>query len=173
MRQGRLYLMHRLQKMKYNPDIDFTTMDIATLTRNVTDKGVRYLELFLKEYTAVFKVKVTPSCPKCINGYLTKYKNHFKAMANTSQYRLHAKYENIPLEFGSPTLINNTNITDEYALTLLQRPGGESLFAKFPGDVCYAAGKEPNAEAPSMRIPSLMGEEDTEGHDDFYDTPTL
>jgi len=150
---------------------DFTTMDIATLTRSVTGEGVRYLELFLKEYTSVFKVKVNPSCPRCLNGYLTKYKNHIKAMANTSQYRLHAKYENIPLEFGSPILINNSNITNEYAQILLQRPGAEHFFAQMPTagaevtvtdtDINLALAAEPESFEPENTV---------EGHDEILDT---
>lgn len=53
-------------------------------------------------------------------------------MANTSQYRLHAKYENIPLEFGSPILVNNGNITDDYARKLLEHKNGERYFAQIP-----------------------------------------
>ena len=53
-------------------------------------------------------------------------------MANTCNYRLHAKYENIPLEFGSPILVNNGNITDEYAQKLLAHNNGERYFAQFP-----------------------------------------
>ncbi|MES2484842.1 MAG: hypothetical protein V4581_02690, partial [Bacteroidota bacterium] len=94
-------------------------MDIATLTRSVTGEGVRYLTLFLREYTALFGGTVNPACPKCLNQYLTRYKGYYYAMANTCQYRLHARYENIPLEFGSPILVSNANITDEYAAKLL------------------------------------------------------
>jgi hypothetical protein len=112
--------------------MDFTIMDIATVTRSVTGSGERYLELFLKEYTSIFKEKVNPSCPKCLTQYLTRYKNHFKAMANTCNYRLHAKYENIPLEFGSPILVNNSNITDEYAQKLLGHNNGQRYFAQIP-----------------------------------------
>lgn len=112
--------------------MDFTTMDIATVTRSVTGSGVRYLELFLKEYTSIFKERVNPACPKCLTEYLTRYKNHYKAMANTSHYRLHAKYENIPLEFGSPILVNNSNITNEYAQQLLLHKNGERYFAQIP-----------------------------------------
>ncbi|MNK21301.1 hypothetical protein D3C87_395550 [compost metagenome] len=112
--------------------MDFTTMDIATVTHSVTGSGVRYLELFLKEYTSIFKEKVNPACPKCLTEYLTRYKNHYKVMANTSDYRLHAKYENIPLEFGSPILINNGNITNEYAQQLLLHKNGERYFAQMP-----------------------------------------
>jgi len=107
-------------------------MDIATVTRSVSGSGERYLELFLKEYTSIFKEKVNPSCPNCLTGYLTRYKNHFNAMANTCNYRLHAKYENIPLEFGSPILVNNGNITDQYAQKLLAHNNGERYFAEKP-----------------------------------------
>lgn len=112
--------------------MDFTTMDIATVTRSVSGSGERYLELFLKEYTSIFKEKVNPSCPKCLTDYLNRYKNHFKAMANTCNYRLHAKYENIPLEFGSPILVNNANITDDYAQKLLAHNNGQRYFAQMP-----------------------------------------
>ena len=112
--------------------INFSTMDIGTLTRSKTSGGVRYLELFLTEYTAVFGGPVNPSCPKCLTQYLSKYKNYFTTMANTSQYRLHAKYENIPLEFGSPILVNNANIITKYALKLLEQPNGERFFAQMP-----------------------------------------
>jgi len=111
---------------------DFTTMDIATLTRSVTGGGVRYLQLFLQEYTTLFPGTVNPSCPKCLAQYLTRYQKHYSAMANTCQYRLHARYENIPLEFGSAILVSNVNITDAYALKLLERPDGERLFAQMP-----------------------------------------
>ncbi|PZR24447.1 MAG: hypothetical protein DI539_00280 [Flavobacterium psychrophilum] len=112
--------------------MDFTTMDIATVTRSVTGSGERYLELFLKEYTSIFKEKVNPSCPKCLTEYLNRYKNHFNTMANTCNYRLHAKYENIPLEFGSPILVNNGNITDEYAQKLLEHNNGQRYFSQMP-----------------------------------------
>ena len=107
-------------------------MDIATVTRSVTGSGERYLELFLREYTSVFKEKVNPSCPKCLTEYLNRYKNHFNTMANTCNYRLHAKYENIPLEFGSPILVNNRNITDEYAQKLLAHNNGQRYFSQIP-----------------------------------------
>ncbi|KGO91754.1 hypothetical protein Q766_16055 [Flavobacterium subsaxonicum WB 4.1-42 = DSM 21790] len=107
-------------------------MDISTLTRSVTDEGVRYLELFLKEFTTLFPGPVNPSCPTCLHAYLTAYKQHYNTMQNTCTYRLHAKYENIPLEFGSPILVNNTNITTAYAKQLLQQPNGQRFFAQLP-----------------------------------------
>jgi len=112
--------------------VDFSAMDIATLTRSVTGEGVRYLELFLKEYVSLFGGPVNPSCPKCLTEYLLRYKNHHKTMENPSKYRLHARYENIPLEFGSPILVNNSNITDAYALKLLEQKNGERYFIHIP-----------------------------------------
>ncbi|MCR5863074.1 hypothetical protein LRS05_13470 [Flavobacterium sp. J372] len=112
--------------------MDFTIMDLNTVGHGKTGGSVRYLELFLKEYTAIFKEKVNPGCNRCLDTYLTKYKNHIKQMANKCKYRLHAKYENIPLEFGSPILVNNSNITDEYAQILLQKPNGRRYFDMIP-----------------------------------------
>lgn len=107
-------------------------MDIHTIASSRDSDGTGYLQLFLQEYTRIFKEKVNPSCPKCLNDYLTRYKNYYKQMANTCKYRLHAKYENIPLEFGSAILVNNGNITDEYAQKLLEQKNGERFFAAIP-----------------------------------------
>lgn len=112
--------------------MDFSIMDLNTVAHGKTGGGVRYLELFLKEYTAVFNETVNPGCNRCLDKYLTKYKNHLKQMANKCKYRLHARYENIPLEFGSPILVNNANITDEYAQILLQKPNGKRYFDVLP-----------------------------------------
>ena len=90
--------------------MDFKTMDISTVISGTRNDGVRYLQLFLQEYTGIFKEAVNPGCTKCVTAYLNKYKNHYKEMENPCKYRLHQKYENIPLEFGSPVLVNNGNI---------------------------------------------------------------
>lgn len=119
--------------------MDFTRMDIATLTRSVTGEGVRYLELFLKEYVSLFGGPVNPSCPKCLTEYLIRYKKHFTTMENPSKYRLHARYENIPLEFGSPILVNNSNITDAYAEKLLEQENGERYFLHIPEKIKQAS----------------------------------
>lgn len=107
-------------------------MDVNTIATGKGSDGTLYLQLFLQEYTKLFKEKVNPSCPRCLNDYLTRYKKHYNTMANTCKYRLHAKYENIPLEFGSPILVNNSNITNEYALKLLSHKNGERYFAGLP-----------------------------------------
>lgn len=127
--------------------MDFSTIDIATLTRSVTGKGERYLELFLREYTALFPGPVNPGCPRCLNQYLTQYKKHLKAMQKTCRYRLHPKYENIPLEFGSPILVNNDNLTDDYALKLLEHPNGVLYFAQMPQPGCAPVEDDHNPPA--------------------------
>ena len=66
-------------------------------------------------------------------------------MASETQYRLKPKYENIPLEFGSAILVNNNNITEEYAKKLLARPNGERFFAHIPQET------EPIAEQPKRK----------------------
>lgn len=53
-------------------------------------------------------------------------------MQNNSQYRLKEKYNGIPLNFGSAVLVNNSNLTDDYALELLQRFESETIFDVFP-----------------------------------------
>ena len=112
--------------------MDFTKMDTNTIATGVTGDGVKYLQLFLTEYTKLFPGTVNPSCNKCLNDYVTKYK---KAMStdkfhheNYSGYKLKAMYENIPLEFGSQILVNNTNLTDEFAQILLSHDDGERFF---------------------------------------------
>jgi len=114
--------------------MEFQNMDINTIATGATADGVRYLQLFLSEYRSIFSEAVNPSCNKCLNNYLTKYKNYImsKTNQNTSGYVLKAKYENMPLEFGSSILVNNTNITEEYALKLLEQDEGERFFASIP-----------------------------------------
>jgi len=137
--------------------LDFTKMDIAAVMSGVDPDGERYLSKFLKEYKSIFGGTVNPSCPKCLSDYLSKYK---KAMAKTvinaenSGYKLLAKYENIPLEFGSPVLVNNTNLTDEYAEKLLKREHGEKLFSSIPESGAKTKTKKPKAApvAPTEKV---------------------
>lgn len=131
---------------------DFKTITIDSLISGKDNKGNRYLELFLKEYSQMFHTKVNPGCTKCLTDYLKKYQDKFKAMSNTCKYRLQAKYENIPLEFGSPILVNNGNITDEYAEKLLKHKNGERYFSVIP----EADAKGKKADAPKKAV------EDTE-----------
>lgn len=140
--------------------MDFKNMDVSTIATGVSGSGVRYLETFLQEYTALTGETVNPGCNKCLTSYLTKYKK-LMATENKSGYRLHAKWENIPLEFGSPILVNNDNITKEYAQQLLDQPDGQRYFAEMPakkaeGTSVKVAEKTPkkvkaNATAPKKK----------------------
>lgn len=97
--------------------------------------GVSFLKLFLIDYSKLFHTTtLNAGCQKCIKDYLTNYKNKINKMENpnTSQYRLKQKYNNIPLEFGSNIFVNNNNITDEYAQTLLMRYSAEKIFDVYP-----------------------------------------
>lgn len=60
-------------------------------------------------------------------------------MENNSKYQLKPKYEGIALEFGSQTMVNNSNITDDLAKKLIKRLEKENkdfkvsdLFEVFP-----------------------------------------
>ena len=106
--------------------------DIEKIIGGVALDGTRLLKLFLIDYTTIFDEVVNPSCSKCMGNYLLKYKLKIYEMQNNSQYRLKEKYNGIPLDFGSAVLVNNSNLTNEYALELLKRFDKETLFDKFP-----------------------------------------
>lgn len=106
--------------------------DIGKIIEGVSLDGTRLLKLFLIDYTIMFDEVVNPSCSKCLGNYLDKYKLKIYEMQNNSQYRLKEKYNGIPLIFGSPILVNNSNLTDQYALKLLKRFQKETIFDKFP-----------------------------------------
>jgi len=73
-------------------------------------------------------------------------------MAKTSNYTLHPEFENIPLAFGSPILVNSDNITDAYAHILLSHPEGTRYFSQMPdGAVTTAASiRSPYNTHPEM-----------------------
>ena len=122
-----------------NSQLNWLETEVNNIVSGVTADGVKYLELFLKDYTKEFNTKVNPSCNKCIADYLRKYKEKFQAMENSSNYQLHKKREHLQLEFGSNIRVSNANITNKYAETLIARylpiHGEETLdylFSKYP-----------------------------------------
>lgn len=125
--------------------IDFTKMDVNTLANGVTGEGVKYLQLFLQEYTSIFSETVNPSCNKCLTSYLDKYKKKMAKTNNTTGYVLQPKYVGMPLEFGSQTMVTNENLTEEMAKKILARPNGEKYFSKLPEAVTSGDSK-PKAE---------------------------
>lgn len=72
-------------------------------------------------------------------------------MASETQYKLKLKYENIPLKFGSSILVNNSNITEEYAKALLARPNGERFFAQMPEPTAKQTTQEPAKEKTGQK----------------------
>ena len=94
--------------------------------------GVRYLQLFLKDYTELFNVEnVCASCNNAIAEYHQKYKSKVMENNNDCQYRLLEKYNGIQLDTSCSTFVNNGNITDEYGAILFKNRGG-AIFSKMP-----------------------------------------
>lgn len=145
--------------------MDFTAMDLNTITSGVSGDGVKYLELFLKAYTALTSEKVNPGCNKCLTSYLTKYKNLMSQDKNKSGYILKAKYENIPLEFGSDVLVNNGNINEDYARKLLSHVGGEMYFDTIPD----GHKQDKKDDAPVITLETLQADVDDaqKAHDEL------
>jgi len=104
-----------------NSQLNWLELNTIDIVSKVTADGVKYLELFLQDYSKLFNKKVVPSCNNCINEYLKEYKENFKVMSNDCKYKLHKKREGIQLEFGSNVHVTNVNITDEYAEKLIER----------------------------------------------------
>ena len=124
-----------LNSFKYN----WEKIGIDSIFTNTNSEGVKYLELFLKDYTALTSEFVNAGCSKCIAKYYNNYINLLSNMENDSQYRLHKKREGIPLAFGSNIRVTNRNITDTYAKKLIKRYSEITkdfelsyLFSKFP-----------------------------------------
>lgn len=112
---------------------------VSTIISGKTADGTSLLKLFLIDYTKLFKVKVNPSCPKCINNYHTNYKLKLHEMDNNCDYKLKKMYAGIPLQFGSSTFLTNTNLTNELAEILIanrksKKPNfkASDIFEKYP-----------------------------------------
>ena len=76
-------------------------IDSERLMSGVTSEGVRYLKLFLIDYKNIFGVNnLNASCSSCIRNYHSNYKQKFKDMENTCNYRLKAKGKPLYLAFN-------------------------------------------------------------------------
>ena len=119
--------------------LNWLNIGIDSILTNSNSEGVRYLQLFLKDYTNLTGEFVNAGCNKCIAKYYNNYINQIFDMENDSKYRLHKKREGIPLSFGSNVRVTNRNITDSYAETLIKRYSeinkdfkASDLFSEFP-----------------------------------------
>ena len=119
--------------------LNWLNIGIDSILTNNNSEGVRYLQLFLKDYTELTGEFVNAGCNKCIAKYYTNYINQVFDMENDSKYRLHKKREGLPLAFGSNIRVTNRNITDDYAEALIKRYQDlktdfdiNDLFVKYP-----------------------------------------
>ena len=119
--------------------LNWIEIGIDSILTNKNSEGVKYLQLFLQDYTTLTGEHVNAGCNKCIAKYYTNYVNLVSDMENDCKYRLHKKREGLPLAFGSNIRVTNRNITDAYANKLIKRYQDinkdfkvSDLFAKFP-----------------------------------------
>ena len=119
--------------------MDWLNIEKVVIFNGKDENGNRYLSQFLRDYKEVFNPDyVNAGCEKCLNDYYTKFIKYLN-MGNDKEekkYVLKAKYNGIPLKFGSPVLVTNSNITKQYAETLAKNhPRGKDLFDVYPEEV--------------------------------------
>lgn len=117
MQQQKPLWITSLSKQQYS----WENYSIENIIGGKTADNISYLKLFLTDYSKLFSTKVNPGCKNCLQSYLQKYKSKIYEMQNDCEYRLQARYNGIPLKFGSSTFINNSNITNEFAEKLMER----------------------------------------------------
>ena len=94
------------------------------------ENGSRLISQFAKEYKERTGNSICVTCPSSKQKF-----NEFKKQKkmSKSKYVLKAKYNGIPLKFGSNVLVTNSNMTDEYGKQLLKNhPRGKELFESIP-----------------------------------------
>lgn len=121
---------------------DWLSFSVDQIIGGRTADGLRYLELFLQDYSRAFNTRPNANCTKCIATYLRNYKSKFSVMSK-SKYVLKKKYEGIQLGFGSGIFVTNSNMTDELGEKLFKwHSNPESLFASYPKPKKKAPKKE-------------------------------
>ncbi len=116
--------------------LDWTKYKAEEVKTGTDKNGNRLISAFARDYKNTFNQDLCPSCKDFKEKFLRLIKE-IKRMKNTdtkkSGYLLKKMYENIPLKFGSSIYVNNSNITDEYALELINNhPRGSELFEMTP-----------------------------------------
>lgn len=125
----------------------FLTASVDTIINGRDSKGTPIIELFAVEYFNIFNEAMNLSCSKCIDNYLTKYRNHMtKSPIAECGYKLLERRNNIRIA-GTNIHVNNQNITTETAEQLLKMFGGvhEDVFAVYP----VKATKKPKDDKPA------------------------
>lgn len=118
--------------------INWRDMDKVAVMQGIDQNGNRYLNQFLKDYSDTFGVKdINAGCSRCLDEYWNRFRKHQNTMkkVKNSGYKLKAKFEGIPLEFGSQIQVDNGNLSDEYAKKLIaDHKLGEDLFDELPSE---------------------------------------
>jgi hypothetical protein len=133
MQQQKPHLMLNLSERKYK----WEEYNIDHIVGGKNSDNVALLKIFLTDYTKIFSTKVNPSCNKCMITYHNNYKQKIYKMENpkNTEYKLKLKYQNIPLRNegkGYNVMVNNDNLTDEFAEILLERYSKEKIFESYP-----------------------------------------
>ena len=145
----------------------------------VNPDGSKMLDTFLKTYsreTGVPLSNLNPSCRNCLTSYYNELLKKNRKMSKQSDYKLKNKFNGLPLAFGSPVLVTNANITNDYAETIISRYldiyekkeeefTPELFFEEFPEnweDAHYSDGGDQN---PSQDIGGNLDEETNQGVD--------
>lgn len=116
---------------------DWLKIDKDTIFKGNDENGNRYLSQFLSDYKKIFSpADINAGCERCLNDYYQKLIKHLPTMGKDKkkkEYVLKLKYNGIPLEFGSPVLVTNANVNEEYARKLIKsHPRGKDLFDVLP-----------------------------------------
>lgn len=116
--------------LKHN--YEWQNIRVENIIGGKTPDGVRYLELFLKDYTALFdKKNLNASCHKCIADYHKQYIQKLQVMDNKCDYVLKIGYIGIRAGERSSYMVNNNNITNKIGKKLFDKYGAK-IFDKFP-----------------------------------------
>lgn len=110
-------------------------MELSDIVNGKTVDGVSFLKLFLKDYSELTSIQnLCVTCNNQMQSYLTNYK-YLKLPKMKSNYKLFQRFENLPLRNvgeGYNINVNNQNLTDEYAVILMERYDPVLIFEKFP-----------------------------------------
>lgn len=110
-------------------------MELSDIVNGKTVDGVSFLKLFLTDYSELTSIQnLCVTCRNQMQSYLTNYK-YLKLPKMNSNYKLFQRFENLPLRNvgeGYNINVNNQNLTDEYAVILMERYDPVLIFEKFP-----------------------------------------
>lgn len=110
------------------------------------EDGNRYLSQFLSDYKKTFDApNIDAGCRRCLEDYYLKLTStlHTMKKVKNSGYRLKAKYNGIPLSFGSQIQVFNSNLDDDLAQKLLKtHPAGAELFDQLPAEEIEETGNQ-------------------------------